>query len=239
MRKKKVRRAIFLLLVPLVIFLLIYGFNQFRIKKVYIISSRQISNGLDILNNQNLLTFNTIHISQYLREQNPEVKSLDIKIKFPESLVMILVFRQPVAVVRPNTSQPYYLDSEGVILSINENNDQDIDIPVIETNGILSGFGSRIDWRIMKALSITKYFAKENLPLDTILIDDKKPTLDILLKDGIKVIVPETNDPPTLAASLQIITSRFRIEGKSITAIDFRFEKPVVIFSTGEKISSQ
>lgn len=237
MRKKKVRGVIFFLLVPLIIFLLIHGFNQFRIKKVYIISSRQISNGLDMLNSQNLLTFNTIHIRQYLLQQNPEVKSIDIKIKFPESLIMILVFRQPVAMVRPNTLKPYYLDSEGVILSTNEDNDQDI--PVIETNGILSGFGSRIDWRIMKALLITKYFAKENLPVDKILIDDKIPTLDILLKDGIKAVVPEASDPPTLAASLQIITSRFRIEGKSITAIDFRFEKPVVIFSTGEKISSQ
>lgn len=53
-------------------------------------------------------------------------------------------------------------------------------------------------------------------------------TVEASLTSGIKVTFSLKKDPIGLVTSLQLILSRFRIEGRKINKIDLRFKNPIV-----------
>ncbi|EKD90099.1 MAG: hypothetical protein ACD_32C00020G0002 [uncultured bacterium] len=112
------------------------------------------------------------------------------------------------------------------------------DLPVIKISKSDLSSSQKADWRIIKALSFLIYCQKQSILIDRILIDENKSLFHIFLADGVEVIAPQTGNASILAASLQIIISRFRIEGKIITKVDFQFDKPIVVLSNGEELSS-
>ncbi|MCL6096492.1 MAG: DUF4988 domain-containing protein [Patescibacteria group bacterium] len=52
----------------------------------------------------------------------------------------------------------------------------------------------------------------------------------INLKDGGEVILTENKNVQNQISSLQLILSRLTIEGKRFKSLDFRYDKPVVLF---------
>ncbi len=52
----------------------------------------------------------------------------------------------------------------------------------------------------------------------------------IRLKDGGQVIITENKNVQNQISSLQLILSRLTIEGKRFKSLDFRYDKPVVLF---------
>lgn len=237
MRRKFFSQILLVLLLSFIIFLAIYGLNQFRLRRVYLISPAKINNGLGILNGENLLFLDRDKISRYLLQQNIEVKSAEIRKILPNTLVIILNFRQPIAKISNNFAKDYYLDDEGVLLPF-ETKSWD-DAPIIEAGSISLLIGAKPDWRVAKIIEYINGFKREDTLVQKIIVDENMLAFHFLLADGIEVIAPQVSDANLISASLQIITSRFRIEGKLITMVDFRFEKPIIIFSNGEKISSE
>lgn len=53
-------------------------------------------------------------------------------------------------------------------------------------------------------------------------------TVEASLSSGVKVIFSLKKEPINLVTSLQLILSRFRIEGRKVNKIDLRFKNPVV-----------
>lgn len=53
-------------------------------------------------------------------------------------------------------------------------------------------------------------------------------TVEASLSSGVKVIFSLKDNPIDLVTSLQLILSRFRIEGRKVNKIDLRFKNPVV-----------
>lgn len=52
----------------------------------------------------------------------------------------------------------------------------------------------------------------------------------IHLKDGSEVLLPRQGDIKPQLSSLQLILARITMEGKRISRLDLRFEKPVILF---------
>lgn len=50
------------------------------------------------------------------------------------------------------------------------------------------------------------------------------------LKDGGQVIITQNKNVQNQISSLQLILSRLTIEGKRFKSLDFRYDKPVVLF---------
>jgi hypothetical protein len=50
------------------------------------------------------------------------------------------------------------------------------------------------------------------------------------LKDGGQVIIAQDKNVQNQISSLQLILSRLTIEGKRFKSLDFRYDKPVVLF---------
>ncbi|MCL5438461.1 MAG: hypothetical protein M1268_00545 [Patescibacteria group bacterium] len=49
-------------------------------------------------------------------------------------------------------------------------------------------------------------------------------------KDGSKAIISQNKPFASQVSSLQLILSRFTIEGKKLSMIDFRFDNPLIVF---------
>lgn len=63
------------------------------------------------------------------------------------------------------------------------------------------------------------------IPLKT-----KKGMIEASLKNGPLVIFTSQKDLESQVTSLQIILERFKIEGRKVRKIDFRFDKPVISY---------
>lgn len=205
----------------------------FNLKRVFLVSSREIE-GLTILNNKNILFLNENSISQSLLEKNHDVKTLTLRKKYPDTLEINVYFRtQFVKVVNFNSS--VYLDSEGILLSEAEDFPG---LPVIDIQNMVLTQNQKTDWRVLNALEFVKLGKIADISIERIIIDQNSSTFKMFLTSGTQVFVPLSSDPANIIASLQIIVSRFRIEGKFVSKIDFQFDKPIVILANGETLSS-
>lgn len=208
-------------------------FNTFKIKTVIIHGETQNVQGLAKLNNQNLLFLDSNKFVEDLLEQNLLISSASARKEYPNRLVIHLYARKPVAVVIDKFSE-HHIDKEGILLPKRE----DIDLPKIEIFNIQVFSGQKGDWRMVKAVALVANMSKQGILVDRIIIDERQSLFQMFLKEDILVFIPYNFEQLSVAASLQIIMSRFKIEGKRLRKVDFRFEKPIAILSNGEEISS-
>ncbi len=85
------------------------------------------------------------------------------------------------------------------------------------------------NYEFNKILFILDRAEKSELDVEKIAVYNKE-RIDFYLKNGIMVTVNSELDADYFISSLQIMLSRFKIEGKVPASIDYRFNKPVVKF---------
>lgn len=212
----------------------LYLYRQTTVKKVEIESNSQNIKGLGVLNGKNLIFLNEERLIQELNKQNPNLKKIIIQKKYPNTLLIFTVERIPIAQIKKNTLK-INVDSDGVYL-FEAGNVQNL--PEIDADNIPLFENKKADWRISKSLELIENLYKNNINPRKIAVNNKDNQYSVYLNDGSEVIVPYETDNSAVAASLQIIISRFRIEGKFISKIDFRSDKPIVVLANEEKNSS-
>lgn len=191
--------------------------------------------GLGVLNHQNMLLLDTKDIETYLLHQNPFLANIHVVKHYPHTLLITLEKRTLLAKV---TQAPLtlYADTTHTLLPVLYFGEQDV--PIIETTYLPLAAGQIPDWRIQKALSYISFGKESGITIRKILIPGNTSLIRLFLTDDTRVIVPQQKDPSQVAASLQHIVHRFRIEGKSVHEINFQFEKPTVLLKDGQQISS-
>lgn len=199
-----------------------------------LITTESKLNGLNILNRDNLLFINEKEVSSYLMKSNPVIKSIKIRKKFPQTMIMQIEDRLPVAKIITGIDN-MYIDNDGIILTSNNNYPS---FPKIIVSNISIGPNKKADWRVIKALSFINEARKQSIIIEQISADDTSNVFSAITSNGMIILIPYDADPMIKASSLQVIILRFTIVGKNITKLDFRFDKPVVTLSNGEKISS-
>ncbi len=234
MRKKYILCSLSILAILIVIFSGFLIFSHYQLKRVIVISTSQKLNGLELLTGQNLLTLDTDKIIRDLLSKNQTIKSIKLTKLLPDVLILEVIRRTPRYLIVKN-DLIFPVDEEGIILT---GAIYDENLSRIKADNLSVFSGEKIDWRILKAINLLQDIEKQSILVDQIFIDDKGSLFLLDLPEGTKVIIPYNNDTTLVATSLQIIMSRFRIEGKFVSKIDFRFEKPVVTLSNGEKMSS-
>lgn len=224
-----------LLLTPFTVILLIFIIYQVSvIKKVFIISENSDIKGLYIIEGKNLILLDNKSLIDFLLKNNPNINKIYINKSIPNTLMIQIIPRIPIAIVS-NDRISMYVDEEGIYLT--DLSDLGL-LPKIEIANIPIYSDRKADWRVIKALLILKYFDNGNIDIQKVVIDDNNNMYTFRLLNDIQVLVPYNADASKLAASLQVIISRFRIEGKTISLIDFRYDKPIVVLSNEVKKSS-
>lgn len=203
--------------------------NFFILKKIIVIGHEDVHN-LALLNNQNLLLLDEKTITRSLLESNQSLSHLTIEKKYPNIILINILPRKPFVVIKID-SYELVLDGEGIPLIKFKGMDA---LPVIEISGNMLLSKTKNDWRITKSLEMMKLLQKDYQVL-YIQVRDQENVFNISFASGEKVIIPYYSEISMVVASLQVIIHRFRIEGKSIDTIDFRFDKPVVTFVNEDK----
>lgn len=211
-----------------------YIYHKVEIKKAIIISFENHLNGLTLLDNENLFTLNIPKSEQLLQSKNSTYYSVKIRKQYPQTLVIETQKRTAVAKIL-NITQDLFIDAEGVVF-VEKNNRETL--PVISFSEISIYPGQKTDWRTINAVKLILECEKQSIKIDQITSDDKSSSFIARVENGIQVLLPFSTDMRIKVSSLQLILMRFRIEGKNISKIDFRFDKPVVTLANGEKISS-
>ena len=191
--------------------------------------------GLSVSAYKNILFFNTADFSEYLMKRNPRVKSVTIEKILPDTLRIDLKARIPKAYVK-DSLRTQYIDDDGVLLPVER--ESEIKLPVIIAQDTIFFGTEKTDWRLIKAVSILTQMEKTSISIDQIVINSGKSVFHVYLNTKSEIIIPQSADAAVTAASLQTIIARFRIEGKFISKVDFQFDKPIVILSNGENMSS-
>jgi len=199
----------------------IFTSQFFLIGKTIVVSKEDIHN-LSILNRRNLILLDQEKIKKYLLESNPFIKSLTIEKKYPNTLLIKVIPREPSAVIKIG-SVWIELDSEGILLRNVQKTDN---LLIIEASDQII-LRKKPDWRIIRSLELLELL-KKDYQVSNIQINDKENVFKISFATGEEIIIPYNADTGMVVASLQIIIHRFRIEGKTVALVDFRFDKPVV-----------
>ncbi len=231
---KKYNKILLPLITLSVILLLFFLYKISIIKKVIIISNISDIKGLQIIEGKNLIFLKNDLLANHLLKNNPAVKNIIISKFIPDSLRIQIVNRKPIAIVS-NEKVSLKIDEEGVYLTDGSDFEK---LPIFQINNIGIYSDQKADWRIVKALAFLQYFNKGNIDIQNADIDDNANMYTFHIPNGVRVLMPYTGDVSKIAASLQVIISRFRIEGKSISIIDFRYDKPIVVLSNDGKKSS-
>lgn len=235
MKKKSFQIILSLFFICFCLFISFFIFAKFRIKKVIVVFPFQEAYGLSVSAHKNILFFNTADFSEYLMKRNPRVKSVTIEKILPNTLRIDLKARIPKAYVK-DSLRTQYIDDDGVLLPVER--ESEIKLPVIIARTTIFFGTEKTDWRLIKAVSILTQMEKESISIEQIVIDGEKSVFHVYLNAKSEIIIPQSADPAVTAASLQTIIARFRIEGKFISKVDFQFDKPIVILSNGENMSS-
>ena len=195
----------------------------FRIKKVIVISNSTEIRGLSQLFSENYLSLNEEVTAQKLLAVNPLIKNIKIGKTFPQTLTLNVFWRKPQAKILLD-DKIILLDEEGKVSA----GDPDGLTEIAGTKITLPSSGTT-DWRILKSVNYIILLSKSGIRVNNIYIFDEESIFILELADGEEVKIPFQTDPDQVSASLQVIISRFRIEGKFISSIDFRFDKPLVV----------
>lgn len=172
-----------------------------------------------------MMFLNDQKIIRFLLSKNIFIENIDLKKHFPGTVVLDIKWRQPVAVIS-GINSPILIDDQGFPAFTDDK--KDYYLPQIYISNVSFDYQSP-DWRLKKAVTLINNLNKNDTHISRITIDVDSGLITVFVDEGTEIIIPLSSDPMTVSASLQTIILRFRIEGKFVTSIDFRFAKPVVI----------
>ncbi len=171
----------------------------------------------------NTLLFPALSVIKQIQDDNPLVKSIDIKKHFPSTLELIVHKRQPIAQLKTPTAI-VGIDEDAVVTDVVGN----IDAPVIEIDVPLVRMGQTIrDESVKQSVKVVA----GTVTFLNVLQITKNDSLSIrVITKQSSIFIPQNKDIRPILDTLQTLMSGFRIKGLIPKTIDLRFDKPVVQF---------
>lgn len=226
MKQNTIRKIIYALIAAICLLLIIYGCSElFKVRKVETTAKEKDMQGFPYLGNRYLFSIYEDEINKFFLKK-PEVKTVLVKKKFPNTLSIDVVYRTRLAQII-SENNIFILDEDGLIF---EKIATPATLPIIQIAPRKLDLGTNITQNnITVALKILNYANKNNLRfVDTIPLDEN--TIEMTLDNGTRIVIGLNAKAEDIVSSLQMIFKRFTIEGKTISKIDYRFEKPIITF---------
>jgi len=182
--------------------------------------------GLESLENTNLIILDETYYKKEILRKNILLKDITLTKILPDKLKMVLKMRDPyIRLMILNNN--YILSEDGVVLKIGSN-PKDVPIISVEKEIIIYKIGDRVGSFIINAIDLARNLKERNIDFDKIVLNKDSGTIAFNTPSSTLVVLSLNKNNDFVAPSLQIITSRFRIEGKEPIKIDFRFDKPII-----------
>lgn len=173
---------------------------------------------------KNLLFFPSDTVTKSLLSENSMIESLQIRKKYPHTLVIVVTPRMPFVNIQQNNSF-IAVDRTGFVLGASYSMDK---LPVILFSIPSVIFGKRImDETFMHALAFLDN-TKAIVSFDHVDVYDSASFRASMGQTDI--IIPQLGEYEHIATTLQTLLAGFRIKGTLPKTIDLRFDKPIVTF---------
>ena len=226
-RRTKVVR-ILLLLVSIsffvgVIYFFKIGINIFQVKHIVVTGDPvQLEINQSIFVN-NILFFPTESVVRQLKLDNPLVKTVEIRKKFPSTLEFVIYKRIPIAEIVTDGIR-LGIDEECIITEAVPNNQ----LPVITMSISFVRIGATVKQpMVVQAIALIRR-TKSFIEWSSI---ESYETQSIRARFGqTDILITQTSDLSQILDTLQTLLEGFRIKGTIPKSIDLRFGKPIVQF---------
>lgn len=199
------------------------GINIFQVKHILVSGDPvQLEINQSIFVN-NILFFPTESVIRQLKLDNPLVKTVEIRKKFPQTLEFVIYKRTPIAEIVTDGIH-LGIDEECVITEAALNNF----LPVITITIPLARIGATVKHpMVVQAVALINK-TKSSIQWSSIVSYE---TQSIRARFGqTDILITQTSDLQQVRDTLQTLMDGFRIKGTIPKSIDFRFGKPIVQF---------
>lgn len=173
---------------------------------------------------KNLLLFPAQKIRERLLHDNPLLRDVVIRKKYPHTLVIEPVLRTATALLVTG-GQSVILDSEGVVLPQSEISEPlptiIINIGTVHVGKSVKDYGIAVSLRLLQELGDSWYISSITKHEGGLLVAKYRET---------EIFFNQEANPAALIATLQTLLTGFRIKGSLPKVIDLRFDKPIVTF---------
>lgn len=205
------------------IFLVRFVLQQFQIRDIFVSGDTAI---VEVNAKQfvgNTLLFPAPSVIRQIKEDNPLVKSIEIKKHFPSTLELVVHKRQPIARLQTKTAT-VGIDEDAVITD----EVGDVNKPIIQIDVPLVRMGQTIqDAAVQQGAKVITGTASF-LAIQQITVYDTS-SIRVKVQES-NIFIPQKDDIRPILDTLQTLMSGFRIKGLIPKTIDLRFDKPVVQF---------
>ncbi|MCL5970790.1 MAG: FtsQ-type POTRA domain-containing protein [Patescibacteria group bacterium] len=226
MKQNTINKIIYALTTAISLLLIVYGCSQvFKIKNIETTAREEDMQGFPYLGNRYLFSIYEAELNKFFL-RNPEIKKISVQKRFPNTLYIDVVYRTKLAQIFSDDNL-FILDEEGLIF---EREASLSALPLIQEKPKSLNLGTNITQsNILVALKILNTANRYNLRfVDIVPLDES--TVEMSLDNGTRIVIGLNAKAEDIVSSLQMILKRFTIEGKTISKIDYRFEKPVITF---------
>jgi len=223
----------------LLVFALVFGLifaggfflnSYFQLKKIEVIGEKKDIFGLKELTGKNLLFISETSINEILIKRNPSIKTISFEKKLPSTLVLRIVFDQPIGELIVGDGF-FDLAENGKIVT--KSKKENAKLPKInfyqKFNYQSLSQGEIISLKeILDGLYFLKSLAEINLKVDS--LDINGINMIVFNLGNRKIIFSSEKERKLQVFQVKEIIRRFKLEGKQYREIDLRFDKPVVRF---------
>lgn len=230
--RQTIKTIFFTLLFSGIFFSPLWAANTFiKVQKIIIEGENKGKlRGLNSYYQKNMLFISIKDAEESLLASNPELQSVSIEKKFPNSLVIAVTLQPILATIEMNEGYAYLSEKGKIIRKSREKKDS---LPLIRYYQKMnySSFGAGDDMKYIDIL-LTLHFIKKlsDLGLKTDFVDIDGLDMLLFIIGDKNIIFTTEKDTKTQDYELEQIIRQFRIEGKEFKSLDLRFEKPIIKF---------
>ncbi|MBI4008910.1 FtsQ-type POTRA domain-containing protein [Candidatus Roizmanbacteria bacterium] len=191
---------------------------------------------IDSFKKRNLLFLSTKNIEKIILAKNPNIKSVSVVKKYPQTLMLFLELSKSEAYLMLNTGLAT-LDENGKVLYKTKTKDQDLPLLNFYQKFDYSQInaGESLDYKeIITALFLLTKLKNLNQKVESIDINGLSMIVfnvkDFASNRQIKLLFTTEKDKQKQAYELEIIIKQFKIEAREFKILDLRFDKPIITF---------
>ncbi len=215
--------AVFIITVLLVTGLFLAQSKLFEIREIVVVGAGVTLTLDENKTAKNLLFFPVQKVRMTLLAQNALLADVRFIKKYPHTLLVEPVLRQPVAILTTQT-QMVPLDKTGIVLP--ETQQQTLPVLIFDIGTVHEGQKVN-DPRILQSLRFVDLMPDPWIVISVTTQDGSSLVARI---DESDILFTQDAQIPTLTSTLQTLLAGFRIKGSLPKSIDLRFDKPVVLF---------
>ncbi|OGC45556.1 hypothetical protein A2V49_00945 [candidate division WWE3 bacterium RBG_19FT_COMBO_34_6] len=227
-------RTLFLIiLIVMAIYFLLYS-DFFKIKKINITGIEQFVNINDVdtlaktsVLDKNIILLKNQNLSKDLKNNFLGAKYFEIKKKLPDTIIINIIERIPIAIVFKNDNEDHFMvDEEGYVLGIVDPKNQTL--PEIKYEKDID-VGKFIDKNLIPLYTeLTTCLQQEEVKASS--ISFHSGYILFYTENGQEILIGNEKNKLEAIKTVDALIKQSKLENKEIRRIDLRYDKVIVLF---------